>query len=292
MTHRRLLPLAALAALALVLASCQVTITDGRTPTWPPVFNATLEAQATFDPSAQESGTLASGATRYFDLEVDVQRDLLYAEVQGSSGLRVSLYTSGGTRLAVSESATYFGASVSALASSADAVAGSSISVAFQCLGPCAAVTSASDSYVVAVTNTSNSSRDFEVFAYTFNETDTNEPNDAVASPTLLSGAGNYAGAIEVLGDVDHFEYDATAGGSFFVVFQPFDLALGLELEILDCAECKVLDGTSGFLVEGLVDGDLLRVRSATGRAGPNATSGYSLQVTASPPAGAAVSSR
>ncbi len=290
MTHRRLTSFAALAALALVLAACQITVTPG--PVWPPTFADTIEAQPTYEPTVQVVGTLSSGATRYFALDVEAVRDLVYAEVQGSSGLRVSLYSSGGTRLAVSESATYFGGSLAALSSAGTDLAGSSIAVTFPCLGPCVAVPSTAASYVVAVTNTSGSSRSFDLFAYTFDETDENEPNDAVASPTPLNGAGSYEGAIEVLGDVDHFRYNVTAGGSFFVVFQPFDQLLGLELEILDCAECEVLDGTDGFRVEGLVDGDILRVRSAAGRAGPSATSGYSLQVTATPPAGASVTSR
>jgi hypothetical protein len=292
MTHRRPWFTATLVSLTLVLAACEITVSPPPTPTWPPTFAGSLEAQATFTPTAQASGTLAPGATRYYDLDVDVQRDLVYAEVAGSSDLRVTIFTSGGTRLAVSESPDYFGASLNAIGASAADLGASSISVEFQCLGPCAAVPSAASSYVVAVTNTGNSSRSFEVFAYTFNETDENEPNDAVGSATLLNGAGNYRGAIEVLGDVDHFEYNATAGGSFFVVFQPFDMALGLELEILDCEECEILDGSTGFQVEGLLDGDILRVRSAAGRAGPSASSGYSLQVTSTVPAGASATPR
>lgn len=289
MTHRRLTPFAAIAALALILAACQVTVSPG--PTWPPTFADSIEAQPTFEPSVQADGTLGAGATRYFSLDVDVVRELVYAEVQGSPGLRVALYSSGGTRLAVSESATYFGASVSALSASSDAVAGSAIVLAFQCLGPCVAVPSTAASYVVAVTNTTGSSVGFQLYAYTFDETDDYEANDAVDSPALLNGAGNYQGAIEVLGDDDYYEYNATAGGDFFVVFDPFDAALGLELEIVNCPTCEVLDGTSGRRVEGLIDGDVLRVRSSAGRAGPSATSGYSLQVTATAPV-ASVSTR
>ena len=289
MTHRRLPSIAAIAALAVVLAACQITITP--TPTWPPTFAGTVEAEPTFEPTAQASGTLAAGASRYFQLDVGVVRDLVYAEVQGGSGLRVSLYTSGGTRLAVSESATYFGGSLAALSSSADGVSASSIAVAFPCLGPCVAVPSNASSYVAVVTNTAGASRGFELFAYTFDATDDFEPNDLEASATLLNGAGTYVGAIEALGDQDFFEYNATQAGEFFVVFDPFDAVLGLELEIVNCAECQVLDGTTGRRVEGLLDGDLLRVRSAAGRAGPSATSGYSIQVTATAPM-ASVSTR
>lgn len=282
MTHRRLLPLAALAALALVLAACEITVTPG--PTWPPTFADTVDAQDTATPSVQADGTLAPGATRYFDLDVNIVRDLVYAEVQGSSGLRVSIFTAGGTRIAVSESPTYFAASLSALSSSAEAVAGSAISVAFPCLGPCVAVPSTASSYVVAVTNTSGSSASFELFAFTIDATDQNEANDSVASAIVLNSGDTDQGAIERLGDTDYFVYDATTTGSFFVVFDPFDLALGLQLEIVDCGDCVVLDGTSGRQVEGLLDGDVLRVTSAAGRAGASATSGYSVQITNDPP--------
>lgn len=290
MTHRRLFPIATLASLVLVLAACEITVSPTPTPTWPPAFAGTLVAQATFSPTDQARGTLAPGTTRYYELNVNTVRDLVYAEVQGQSGLRVSIFTLGGTRLAVSESATYFGPTIASLSTSADAVGPSSISTQFVCLGPCVAVPTAS-SFVVAVSNPTDLSRTFEVYAYTFDATDQNEPNDTVGGATPLDGAGSYLGAIERLGDADYFVYNATAGGSFFVVFDPFDPALGLELEILDCTECVVLDGSDGFQVEGLLDGDVLRVRSAAGRAGPSATSGYSLQVTASPP-GSSVSSR
>lgn len=281
MTRRRLSSFAALAALTLVLAACQVTVTPGLT--WPPVIVDSIDAQPTSTPTVQAQGNLAPGATRYFELGVADVRDLVYAEVQGASGLRVSLYSSGGTRLAASESATYFGSSLSALSSSADAVAGAAISVAFQCLGPCVAVPSTATSYVVAVTNTTGSIAGFDLFAYTIDATDQNEPNDSQATAIVLNSADSDRGAVERLGDTDYFVYDATAGGSFFVVFDPFDLALGLEVEIVNCAACVVLDGTSGRQVEGLVDGDVLRVTSAAGRAGPSASSGYSLEVTADP---------
>lgn len=284
MTHRRLSSLAAVAALSLVLAACQVTIAP--VPTWPPVIAATLDAQPTATPTVQAQGTLAPGATRYFELDVADVRDLVYAEVQGASGLRITIYTTGGTRLAVSESATYFGASLSALSSSAAAVGGSSISVEFLCLGPCVAVPSTASSYIVAVTNTTGSTTAFDLFAYTIDAADENEANDTEGTATVLNSAETDQGAIERLGDSDYFVYDATAAGSFFVVFDPFDLELGLELEIVTCpvGECLVLDGTIGRQVEGLLDGDVLRVTSAAGRAGPSATSGYAIQVTANPP--------
>jgi hypothetical protein len=291
MTHRRLPSFVAVAALALVLSACQITITPG--PTWPPSLAGTLTAQVTSNPTAQASDTLSPGAVRYYRVNVPEARGLLYGEVSDVSGLRVSLLGSSGSLQAVSDTRAYFAASVAGLsmADLAADVGGSSIDVAFACVGPCAAVVPSATTYYIAVANVSGSTRSYDVFAYTMDETDLNEPNDASLSPTPLVGAGSDLGAIEVLGDVDYFEYEAVGGGAFYVVFTPYDLDLGLELDIVGCTECVVLDGTSGRQVEGLLDGDVLRVRSAAGRAGPSATSGYAIEVTASPPV-SAVSTR
>lgn len=289
MTQRRLLPFAAIAALALVLAACQISVTPP-TPTFPPSLAGTVTAQDTNNPTAQASGTLAPGTIRYYRVNVPTARGLLYGEVSNDAGLRVSLYTSGGSMVAVSNSRTFFATSVAGL-SAADAavdVGGSSIAVPYACVGPCAAVVpSASSTYYLGVANTSGSTRAYEVFAYTMDETDENEPNDASLGATVLAGATSDRGAIEVVGDVDYFEYQATSGGAHYVVFTPFDLGLGLELEIIGVAcagNCGPISGAPGDNVLGLLDGDLLRVRSAVGRAGPSASSGYVVEVTTTVP--------
>jgi hypothetical protein len=258
-----------------------------------PIFRGDVVAQDTASPGVQESDTLSVGATHYYRLDATGARDLVYAELGGASGLQVALLRTTGSTLAVSRSEVYFAGDVGALASTALDVAPASISVPFRCFGACAAIAPTSDAYVVAVSNPTNQTRSYDLLAYTIDETDTNEPNDGESGATLLDAAGGYQGAVERLGDDDYFVYDAPdAVNKYFVVFDPFDLALGLELEILGCAECTVLDGTTGRTVEGLVDGDVLRVRSADGRAGPSRTSGYSIEVTTTPPAGAATSSR
>lgn len=289
MNLRRFFVPATALVVALLLAGCQITI--GPTPTFPPSLAGSVTAQVTTTPTAQATGTLAPGDVRYYRVDVPTARDLLYAEVGGGSGLRVALYTAGGSLRAVSQSPAFFAGSVASLSTAeASDVGAASISVAFPCLGPCAATVPTSSTFYAAVTNTSGGTRAFELFAYTMDETDQNEPNDATASATVLFGAGSDQGAIEVLGDVDTFRYQATAGGDFYVVFTPFDLSLGLVLEIENCEECLVLDGRSGTSVEGLVPGDVLRVRSAANRAGPSATSGYTVEVTATPPLSAVTS--
>lgn len=289
MTRRRTSILVLFAALALVLAGCQVTITVP----FDPVIRGEIVAQDTLPPTAQATADLGAGATHYYELDATGASDLVYAELAGSSGLQVALLRTTGSTLAVSRSEVYFAGSVGALSTTAASVAPASISVPFVCFGPCAAIAATSDAYVVAVSNPTSQTRSYDLLAYTIDETDTNEPNDGAAGATLLGAAGGYQGAIERLGDVDYFVYDAPdAVNDYFVVFDPFNAALGLELEILTCPTCTALDGSAGALVEGLLDGDLLRVRSAAGRAGPSATAGYSIEVTRTPPASAGVSSR
>ncbi|MDF1524301.1 MAG: hypothetical protein P1P87_15975 [Trueperaceae bacterium] len=289
MTRRALVPLVLLAALTLVLAGCQVTISVP----FDPVFRGDVVAQDTAAPDVQATGTLGVGVTHYYRLDAAGARDLVYAELGNASGLQVALLRTTGSTLAVSRSETYFAGSVGALSTTALDVAPAAILVVFPCLGACAAIAPTSSDYVVAVSNPTGQTWSYELLAYTIDATDPNEPNDGETGATRLDAAGAYQGAIERLGDEDYFVYDAPDNvNAYFVVFDPFDLALGLELEILDCAECTVLDGTTGRTVEGLVDGDVLRVRSADGRAGPSAASGYSIEVTTMPPAGAGVSSR
>ena len=129
------------------------------------------------------------------------------------------------------------------------------------------------------VKNTSASPGSFALFARTFDSADTLEPNGSRSSAEVLPSTGNYQGAIEWLGDEDWFVYTGPNNASLYLVFTPFDEDLGLELEFVDCDSCLVLDGSPDAYVEGLINGDVLRVRSAAGRAGPASSSGYDIEI-------------
>jgi len=275
---RRSLRLAGLVAALLAVAGCQITIVPAPLPT----VSGVLTAQTTLNPTAQITGVLAPDEVRYYRVDVPNPSDLLYVEAVGS-GLQVSLRTSGNSLLGVSTSPRYFAASVGLLALAADegdqALEAASLVTAFVCQGPCVALRSPGiASYLMRVENLSGSSRNFSLFAYTIPVNDTFEPNGSRASATVLPSTGNYRGAIEWLGDEDWFVYTGPSSANLFLVFTPFDVDLGLRLEVVDCAGCPVL-GTPGQNVVGLLQGDVLRVRSAAGRAGPAGSSGYDIEI-------------
>ena len=279
---RRSLRLAGLVAALLAVAGCQITIVPAPLPT----VSGVLTAQTTLNPTAQIAGALGAGEVRYYRVEVPNPGELLYVEAVGS-GLQVSLRTSGNSLLGVSTSPRYFAYGTTFLAAGADvddegdeALEAASLVTAFVCQGPCVAIRSPGiASYLMRVENLSGSSRSFSLFAYTIPVNDTFEPNGSRASATVLPSTGNYRGAIEWLGDEDWFVYTGPSSADLFLVFTPFDFDLGLELEFVDCPTCEVLDGRSGSDVEGLLSGDVLRVRSAAGRAGPAGSSGYDIEI-------------
>ncbi len=276
MTHRRLIPFAALAALALVLAACQVTVTPGPTPTFPPSLSGTFDAQVFVPtlgtpPESQLTASLAAQQTRYYRVDVPTARDLLYAEVEGND-LRVTLYTSGGSVRAVSESSRYFGPSVSSLAAPAE-VGTASLSTTFFCLGPCAAVEPTAPYYVIGVRNLTNSPRVFDLYAYTMIATDENEGNDATGTATAFSAADAPQGAIEALDDEDWFVY--TGGSTETLRFTVYNLDLDLVLEFPNDVPPTVVAGSLSGTTTTLVAGDVFRVYSRAGLAGPSTESRY-----------------
>ena len=278
MTHRRLSSIAALAALALVLAACQITVTPP-TPTFPPTVAGTVEAEV-FVPTLGEpptsllSATVDAQQTRYYRVQVPAARELLYAEVNGDS-LRVTIYTAAGTTLAVSESSQYFGPNAASLSASG-AVSGSSLSVSFLCAGPCAAVEPSATTYVVGVRNLANSPRQFDLFAYTMDATDLGEPNDAAGNPVSVAATDDPVGAIEWLGDEDWYRY--VGGTEQTLRFTVYNLGLDLVLQFQ--SDGTVVEGSLGTGTSALVfPNDVFRVYSASGLAGPSAESRYLITI-------------
>lgn len=278
MTHRRLIPLAAIAALTLVLAACEITVT-GPTPTFPPSLSGTVEAEVFVPtvgvgPELQLSASLSAQQVRYYRVNVPTARDLLYAEVDGND-LRVTLYTGSGNVLAVSESSRYFGASATALAVASSEVGTSSLSTTFFCLGPCAAIEPTSSSYVIGVRNLTNSPRTFDLYAYTMTATDESEPNDTVGAATGFGITDDPTGAIESLGDEDWYVY--TGASSETLRFAVFNLDLDLVLEFPNDEPVTIVEGTIDGTTTTIGTGDVFRVYSRAGLAGPSTESRYQI---------------
>jgi hypothetical protein len=239
-----------------------------------PVVDGVLQAEDTTVPSVQVDSLVIPGSgTRLYEVQVPIARDLLYVEADGAN-VRVTLQTNDRNRttLAVSESPTYFASSIGDLSTAA--LRPSSIDVEFTCFGPCAAIEPVGGgSYIMEVRNLSGSSTTVDVYAYTFDENDTLEPNDTAGSAyEFSSGPQTLSGAIERIGDEDWFAYTGDSRDFTFFDVSGGDV-LDLVLEIVD-GPTVTPGGTNTFL-----DGDVFVVRSASGRAGPSGTSSYAIEV-------------
>ncbi len=143
--------------------------------------------------------------------------------------------------------------------------------MAYACVGPCVATRISASTYYVEVENRSGSSRTFDLYAYTFDQNDSFEPNDGTSSAVEVFGAETLVGAIETLGDVDYFEY--TGANPRVLEFDAYDASLGL---VLDVDGGPTLDDGDSDVI---LPGERFRVRSTAGRAGPPASSGYVVTV-------------
>ncbi len=247
----------------LVLAGC-------RTVPFEPPIEAVVEARV-FDPlqgaplvPVVVSERLEGGSELYYRIDAPSARALVYAEAVGDD-LRVTLYDLRGRVLGVSVDPDLFGRS--ATSDAEPGVDPSSIAVAYVCQGPCVAALGSQDSFVVRVENRAAGARTFDLYAYTMDPTDANEPNDSSATATPVPAPGAYAGAIERIGDLDYFRY--TGAETRALEFFATSPALGLVLEI--DGGPTIRDGESAFLLPG----EVFRVRSASSRAGPSGTSRY-----------------
>jgi len=281
------LPGAALAILA--LAACSLPPIDFN-PTIEDTFTAQVVPWPGGTPTPRVTGiSLREGRTIFYRVEMPSdRRDLLFAELVAagaSSGLRLSLVTELGFTRAVSDSPSFFSATVGGLAASGavepdrgavepdrGAVERSSISAEFACIGPCAAVRAPALSFLIKIENTATTARTFDLFGYTMDATDENEPNDSPGSAVAFSGQTVLRGAIETLDDVDWFLY--TGSQLRELRFDTFDPALGLTLQI-DGGGPTLRDGDEDVIYPG----ERFRVRPAAGRAGPSSTSGYAVTI-------------
>ena len=289
MTHRRLSSFAALAALALVLAACQVTVTPGPTPPAQPDYDFT--ANATFgDPVG--SIVLPEGASRTIDIAVpsalrsSTQRLVVEIDDLGTYRLDMVMYESNRTTPYASTSGGAFfapglsgiGAGFLELPAGTRDVSTSGIRPLPLCFGPCIART-ATDSVVrVRVTNAVGSgSLTLSVYAYVDAFLDIDEPaNESVATADMVDSGNGAAGVVELLGDRDYVWFP-TAGTIAFrertVGSAQYDFEANLRLRIVnaDLVEQAVLQPGQDYGVQagwyGIVFSDPTAQRATVGGA-------------------------
>lgn len=289
MTHRRFVPLAAIAALTLVLAACEITITPGPTP--PAQADYEFDATASFaDPVG--SITVPQGASRTIDVQVpsslrsSTQRLVVEIDDEGTYRLDMVMYepdrttpyasTSGGAFFAPGLSGV--GVGFLELPVGTREVSTSGIRPLPLCFGPCIART-ATDSVVrVRVTNAVGSgSLTLNVYAYVDDFLDLGEPsNDSVGNADVVDTSNGAAGVIELLGDRDYVVFP-TAGTIAFsersVGTTQYDFDANLRLRVVnqDLVEQAVLMPGEDFGVQagwiGIVFSDPASPRATVGGA-------------------------
>ena len=248
----------------LVLAGC-------RTVPFEPPIEASVVA-VVFDPTPGSeplvpvlaAEVLSGGSALYYRIDAPNARALVYAEAVGDD-LRVTLYDLRGRVQGVSIDPDRFGRSVAR--GTDPAIEASGITVNYVCRGPCVAASGSIGSYVVRVENRASNPRSFDLYAYTMDPTDDNEPNDSPGTATVVRDPGTFEGAIERIVDLDYFRY--TGSQTRLVTFDAFSDDLGLVLEIEDGPTLRSGQSSS------LLPDEVFRVRSERSRAGPSSSSAY-----------------
>ena len=231
--------------------------------------------------------TLAPGETQVARLSFgSSSARLRYVEVAGASGTdadgRVLLEVRDGSgTIGFSTSRLRFATGLDVL-SSAEAwsqdVAPSSISVLYQCLGPCVATRYRSGTVFARVTNVSSQTRSVDLYAYGGPETDQNEPNESTFGATIVRvgpGGETVTGAIERLDDVDVFRLACSDAFQFTTVFVTLETSFPGSMVVRRWPSGPARVPGQEFEVPCNA---YVGVQTTDGSAGPSASSRYSVR--------------
>ncbi len=245
-----------------------------------------VDAQSeTVEPAPLETFTVGAGQTVVLEVRFPSSgADLMYVEIEPvdeATGLGIELRGVTGDELElVSRSPSIFATSAGVLPSAVEAAAvdRSSLSVEWNCLGPCVARPYRSGTSYVHVVNDGPETRSVTFYAYGFVAADENEPNDtsATATDVVAEDVGDsVSGAIEHVGDRDYFRI--TCDPDF-----PFD---NVQLELSSSFEGAIVLVAEGESyppdeeTPSLTCGTTVLVHTTDGTAGPSAHSRYTITI-------------
>lgn len=260
-------------AVALLLAACTVEIVE-----LPPIPDDIVD---TTDDDLVISGEYNLRPGRSVTVQVNVRTalDLVVIELNQDIDLEVQVNTDSTVRrtIASSSSREFFAAGDAGLgmsAAGASTLDTQAINVPWACEGSCVALRAASHNRLFArITNTSGTEMDITLRAFGSALRDTTEPeNDSATGAPSLSSGGDEQGAIETIGDIDHYRVLAD-GEVLFVANHP---ALDLVLRARDVTGevfGPYRDGDT-FVV---MAGDILWVESNLNRAAAAGASRYAI---------------
>lgn len=246
--------------------------------------DVTAQGETRF-PTPRTTFTVGGGETMVVAVDFpSAAADLMYMEIEPSSaggGLRIELRgLTGDTLEAVSRSPSIFAESLSALPLTVTqaAIERSSLSVQWQCFGPCVARPYRSGTSYVHVVNEGSVARSVTFYAYGFIAADENEANDTFGTATVVDVEAvdqTVAGAIEHTADRDYFRFDCAAGFPFATVRLELNSTFEGAIEL-------VADGNTyapGEETLLLPCGTTAFVHTSDGTAGPSSDSGYTVTI-------------
>lgn len=228
-----------------------------------PVASGTLEAGESITFTATTSSSTANaGDLTYF--EVTTQED--------TSPIEIQVFNPDGSPYAFSTSPEFF-APLTTTVTAASFLTPSAIVVEKSCRGPCVLQATEVGTVEVVLRNDTNSALVYELYAYVDNYGDAGEPvNDDRTGATSLGASET--GALETVNDEDFFE--VMQGGTLTLSTQT-GVAIALRAEIIgSTGSVDTIGPDESFPV---LTGDIIRVYSDSGRAGPSSTSTYTLTV-------------
>lgn len=243
---RRFVPLVASALVALALAACSTGGPGGGQQPPDDTIDVSVTA-ANNDPTQPvKSVSLGNGDEQVF--AVTVSQDvagfgLLYVELDREVDLEVMTGAYGTVNYS-SSSLAYFGSGSEGLGTAAAAGLGpQAVTLSVTCRGSCVILElAAGGTFYVRVTNPGPSTN-VSLYVYGDDYGDEYEPEN-----DTLQGAPTFqffdSGAIETVGDVDYWYFEAPTT----VTFDTNDLAIPLEAWILDAAGNLVGDGPGPYL--------------------------------------------
>ncbi len=273
---RPLILIAALLAL-LALTSC-----GGLTIVITPPANA-LARDANLDGSPIDTINLAAGESQAYAISLSSSvrnQDVLYVELD--QDINLTLYDGDGYRLATSSTASVFASGGLGLSAAGAALDAQSVDLNYSCLGSCT-ISATLPKVYAKVENNSGGSMSVNVYAYGAPFHDTGETsNDSTAGATLLF-AGSDEGALELLGDVDFWDPDASHG---LVTFDAVNTPVDMVAEIVYDTGARV-SGTvlhyPGDPAFDVYSGEYLKIYASNSYAGASSKSTYYLSYATAP---------
>ncbi len=244
----------------------------------------TVSITANLNPGApRHSASLPPGGALFLDMSVPpIVRNMPAVYFELSADLRLELRNAANTSVLASSSSSEFFAEGDAglLREGAEepAVRAEGISTTVSCRGSCVIFEAGAGAYVGLIVNEGSTTVPFDVYLYGDDLVDQGEnANDSIGTAPQLQSPD--AGAIETIGDVDHFRVPSSVS----VSFDPGP-GIALQLEVVNASGVTQIGPISGGNVL-VLGGEYLRVRAQdSSMAAASARSSYYLS------AGAAVS--